>query len=204
VPRYQKGIRTSFSYLFLAALTGIILSGEDTLIGAPGNMLLPVTSAIQIFSALVVFFGFISIQRRPDVYTPEGKVVERQYTASLWTKYSYDWSSDILDISAKKLVEFSDLPAMDSYRRAKDVKDTFRSIVLKPTVSLWLQIFWAWKWQLIYQAVMCVVSSAADVLPQISMLKLLEYLEQRKESGIIDSKAWVCVVLLFLATIVET
>lgn len=204
VPRYQKGIRTSFSYLFLAALTGIILSRENTLIGPPGNILLPVTSAIQIFSALAVFFGFVSIQRRPDVFTPEGKVVERQYTASLWTKYSYDWSSDILDISAKKLVEFSDLPAMDSYRRAKDVKHTFRSIVLKPTVSLWLQIFWAWKWQLIYQAVMCVVSSAADVLPQISMLKLLEYLEQRKESGIIDSKAWVCVVLLFLATIIET
>jgi ABC-type multidrug transport system fused ATPase/permease subunit len=204
VPRYEKGIRTSLSFLFLAAFTGIIILKESTRIDLPGKVLLPVTSAVQIFSALAVFFSFISIQRRPDVFTPEGKVVERQYTTSLWTKYSYDWSSDILDLSAKKLVEFSDLPAMDSYRRAKDAKNTFQSIVLKPTVSLWLQIFWAWKWQLIYQAVLCIVSSAADVLPQISMLKLLEYLEQRKEAGIIDSKAWVCVVLLFLATVVET
>ncbi|KAE9367318.1 P-loop containing nucleoside triphosphate hydrolase protein [Stipitochalara longipes BDJ] len=204
VPRYQQGLLASFSFLFLAALNGIIISGENERIDYPGAVLLPVTSAIQFLSALAVFLGFISIQRRPDVFTPESKVVERQYTSSLWTKYSYDWSSDILDLSAKKLVEFSDLPAMDSYRRAKDVKETFQSIVLKPTVSLWLQIFWAWKWQLVYQAVMCIVSSAADVLPQISMLKLLEYLEQRKETGIIDPKAWVCVVLLFLATIVET
>lgn len=195
---------TSFSFLSLAALSAIILSRENTNIDPPGKVILPVTSAIQIFSALAVVGGFITIQRRPDVFTPEGKVVERQYTSSLWTRYSYDWSSDILDLSAKKLVEFSDLPAMDSYRRAKDVKDTFQSIVLKPTVSLWLQIFWTWKWQLMLQAVMCIVSSAADVLPQISMLKLLEYLEQRKESGAIDSKAWICVVLLFLATIVET
>jgi ABC-type multidrug transport system fused ATPase/permease subunit len=204
VARYSQGILASFSFLFLAALAGIIISGENERIDYPGAVILPLTSAIQVLSAFAVFLGFISIQRRPDVFTPEGKVVERQHTSSFLTKYSYDWSSDILDLSAKKLVEFSDLPAMDSYRRAKDAKDTFQSIVLKPTVSLWLQIFWAWKWQLVYQAVMCIVSSAADVLPQISMLKLLEYLEQRKETGVIDSKAWVCVVLLFLATIVET
>jgi ABC-type multidrug transport system fused ATPase/permease subunit len=204
VPRYQKGILTSFSFLFLAALAAIILSEENPRIDSPGNVVLPVTSAIQIFSALAVFLGFSSVKRRPDVFTPEGKIVERQYTSSLWTKYSYDWSSDILDLSATKLVEFSDLPAMDSHRRAKDVRDTFQSIILKPTVSLWLQIFWAWKWQLTVQAIMCILSSAADVLPQIAMLKLLEYLEKRKESGIIDPKAWICVVLLFLATIVET
>jgi hypothetical protein len=204
VPRYQQGISASFSFIFLTALTVIILSKENTNIDSPGKMILPVTSAIQIFSALAVFFGFMSIQRRPDVFTPEGKVVERQYTSSIWTKYSYDWSLGILDLSAKKLIEFPDLPAMDSFRRAKDVKDTFQSIILKPTVSLWLQVFWTWKWQLTYQAVMCIVSSATDVLPQFSMLKLLEYLERRKESGIIDSKAWICVVLLFLATLVET
>jgi ABC-type multidrug transport system fused ATPase/permease subunit len=204
VHQYQKGILTSFSFLLLAALSGLVVSEENIHIDLPGKVVLPVTSAVQVFSALAVFLGFISIQRRPDVFTPEGKVVERQYTRSLWTKYSYDWSSDILDLSATKLVEFSDLPAMDSYRRAKDVKDTFQSIVLKPTVSLWLQIFWAWKWQLMFQAVMCLVSSAADVLPQIAMLKLLEYLERRKEAGVIDPKAWICVVFLFLATIVET
>jgi hypothetical protein len=204
VHQYQKGILTSFSFLLLATLSGLIVSEENIHIDLPGKVVLPVTSAVQVFSALAVFLGFISIQRRPDVFTPEGKVVERQYTRSLWTKYSYDWSSDILDLSATKLVEFSDLPAMDSYRRAKDVKDTFQSIVLKPTVSLWLQIFWAWKWQLMFQAVMCLVSSAADVLPQIAMLKLLEYLERRKEAGVIDPKAWICVVFLFLATIVET
>jgi ABC-type multidrug transport system fused ATPase/permease subunit len=194
----------SVSFLFLAALPGIILSHENPHIDSPGDIVLPVTSAIQFFSALAVFLGFISIPRRPDVFTPEGKIVERQYTRSLWTAYSYDWSSEILDLSATKLVEFSDLPAMDSYRRAKDAKETFQSIILKPTVSLWLQIFWAWKWQLLFQAFLCILSSAADVLPQIAMLKLLEYLEQRKQSGIIDPKAWVCVVLLFLATIVET
>jgi ABC-type multidrug transport system fused ATPase/permease subunit len=195
---------TSSSFVLLACLAAYIGTIENPHLESSGNTVSVVTCGIQILSATTVFLSFLSIPRRPDVFTVEGKVVERQHKSSLWTSYSYDWSSDILDLSAKKLIEFSDLPAMDSYRRAKDVKDAFQSIVLKPTVSLWLQIFWAFKWQLLFQAWLCIVSSAADVLPQISMLKLLEYLESRKEFGVIDPKAWGCVILLFLATIFET
>jgi ABC-type multidrug transport system fused ATPase/permease subunit len=204
VPRYQRGILTSASFILLALLSGIVLAGENPHIGYPGKVMVPLTGAVQVFSAIGVTLGFMSIQRRPDVFTPEGKVVERQYQSSFWTRYSYNWSSEILDLSAKKLIEFSDLPAMDSHMRAKDVKESFQSIVLKPSVSLWLQIFWAFKWPILVQSCLCIISSGADVLPQISMLKLLEYLEARQESGAIDPKAWVFVGLLFLATILET
>ena len=204
IPRYQRGVLTSVSFFLLAVLTGCILAGENPKIDYPGNVVTAVTGAVQMISAVGVALVFLSIDRRPDVFTPEGKVVERQYQSSIWTRYSYNWSSDILDLSARKLIELSDLPAMDSHMRAKDVKESFQSIVLKPTVSLWLQIFWAFKWQLLLQAWLCIVSSAADVFPQVAMLKLLEYLEARKKSGIIDPKAWVCVVALFLATVAET
>jgi hypothetical protein len=122
-------------------LTGCILAGENPNIDYPGNVVAAVTGAVQIVSAVGVTLVFLSIDRRPDVFTPEGRVVERQYQSSIWARYSYNWSSDILDLSAKKPIEFSDLPAMDSHIRAKDAKQSFQSIMLKPTVSLWLQIF---------------------------------------------------------------
>jgi len=146
----------------------------------------------------------MSIPRRPDVFTPAGKLVERQYQTSLWTRYSYNWSSELLDISAKKLIELSDLPAMDSHLRAKDVKEAFQSIVLKPTVSLWAQIFWAFKWQILYQCYMVAISSVIDAGPQYAMFRLLQYLEGRQAFDTIDPKAWIFVGSLFLATIIET
>jgi ABC-type multidrug transport system fused ATPase/permease subunit len=93
---------------------------------------------------------------------------------------------------------------MDAHVRAKDVKNSFRDISLKPTTSLWLQIFWAYRGAIIFQWFMVILSSVVDAAPQLAMLQLLRYLEVREGFGFIDPRAWLCVGSLLLATALET
>lgn len=202
VLRYQRGVATSISAFLVAILAGIVISSES--IPYHKQLAVVTTLPIQILSAVAIGITFITIPRRPDIFAPSGKLVERQYQSSLWTRYSYNWSQDLLDLAAAKLIEISDLPALDAHVRAQDVKDSFQSIVLKPTVSLWLQIFWAFRGPLVFQWFLVIFSSVMDVGPQLAMFKLLQFLEARQSFDVIDPKAWLYVGGLFLATAIET
>lgn len=193
---------SAISFILIALLAGIVLSGQE--FERRQDIGLAVTLAVQICFAVAITVTFGLINRRPDVFTPKGKVVERQFTSSLWTRYSYNWSSDLLDLAATKLIELDDLPAPDAHVRAADAKESFQSIVLKPSVSLWLQIFWAFRWQIIFQWIMVIASSILDAAPALAMFQLLRYLEARTEFDAIDPKAWLCVASLLIATLVET
>lgn len=202
VTRFQKGVRSSVSFFLIAVLAGIVIFSQQP--DYPQNIAFYITLGVQIYGALKACLMFLFIERRPDVYAENGKVVERQNQASIWTKYTYNWSSDILDLAATKLIEPEDLPAMDFHVRAKDVKKSFREIILKPTTSLWLQIFWAYRGALVFQWFMVMLSSVVDIAPQVAMLQLLRYLEAREGYGFIDPKAWLCVGSLLIATALET
>jgi ABC-type multidrug transport system fused ATPase/permease subunit len=204
VPRYQRGVSCAASFLLIAIVAGIVLSSSQENLGSYDIVPFNIIAAFQIFAALAISSFFVTIKRRPDVFTPEGKLVERQYQSSLWTQYSYNWSSDILDLSATKNIEVSDLPAMDSHVRARDVKEAFKSIVLKPTISLWLQFFWAYRKPLVVQWFMMILSALVDAARQLSMLQLLQYLEARQGFDLIDPKAWFCVGSILFVTLAET
>ena len=202
VPRYQLGVATAISAILVAIQAGLVVSQE--IVPYPLEYAFAVTLPIQILAALTIGLTFMRIPRRPDTFTATGKLVERQNQTSILTRYSYNWSSDLLDLAATKLIELSDLPALDAHARAKDVKESFRSIVLKPSVSLWLQIFWAFRGPIIFQWILVIVSSVIDAAPQFAMFKLLQYLEVRQGFDMIDPTAWLYVGALFLATVIET
>lgn len=202
VLRSQRGVTCSISFVFIAVAAAFVISTLNP--SHSQNIAFFVTLGVQICSAVATATTLGLIQRRPDVFTPDGKIVERQFTSSLLTRYSYNWSSDLLDVAAEKLIEPEDLPAMDSHVRAADVKESFQSIMLKPTVALWVQIFWRYWGQITFQWALVFVSTIIDAGPQFAMFQLLQYLEARQESGVIDPKAWLCVGSLFVATIAET
>ncbi|KAH7417399.1 hypothetical protein BKA64DRAFT_592048 [Cadophora sp. MPI-SDFR-AT-0126] len=202
VKRSQRGITNSISYGLIAFLAAIHLSERD--FSGRQEVALAVTLLVQIVSALVIIIAFGLIDLRPDVFNPTGKVVERQLASSFWTRYSYNWSSDLLDLAATKLIELDDLPAMDAHVRASDVKTAFQSIILKPSVSLWLRIFWAYRWQITFQWLLVIASSISDVGPPLAMFQLLRYLEARTDVTPIDPNAWLCVAALLAATLLET
>jgi ABC-type multidrug transport system fused ATPase/permease subunit len=198
VSRYQLGVFGAISLLLVAVLASVMLATEIP--DGYGRVPFIVALALQVFSSVAAGLAFLFIKRRPDVFAPNGKVVERQFQSSIWARYSYNWSSDILDLSATKLVELSDLPAMDSQIRAQAAKEHFRSISPDSAVSLWRQIFWVFRWKLLFQWILVIFSAVMDSAPQFATLKLLQYLEGRRESGIVDAKAWLCVGFLLIAT----
>ncbi|TVY20099.1 ATP-dependent bile acid permease [Lachnellula arida] len=198
ISRYQLGVYSSISLFLLTILAAFVLSTEIP----HGHGRVPFICAltIQLFSSIVAGITFLFIQRRPDVFAPNGKVVERQFQSSIWARYSYNWSSDILDLAATKLIELPDLPAMDAHVRAREAKQHFRSISPDSTVTLWRQIFWVFRWKLVFQWLLVIFSSIMDSAPQFATLKLLQYLERRQKSGVVDPKAWLCVGFLLVAT----
>ncbi|TGO47858.1 hypothetical protein BOTNAR_0503g00020 [Botryotinia narcissicola] len=203
VLKFQKGIFNSVSCALVAVLTCLVLSAHPP---TPDRVRLAwfILTALQVIAAVLSTVTFFFVERRPDVFTPEGKVVERQFKKSLWNRYAFDWSSELLDIASEKLIEISDLPAMDGHVRSKDVREYFKSIILKPTVPLWLQIFWAYRKPILTQWGLVMISSVIDAAPQFAVLKLLQYLEARQGFDVIDPQAWIWVFGLFAATIAET
>ncbi|KAI9649273.1 hypothetical protein NHQ30_001843 [Ciborinia camelliae] len=187
----------------LCVLACLVLSGPPPY-QPPVRLAIVIPTALQIIAAAISALTFYFVERRPDVFTPDGKVVERQFKKSLWNRYAFNWSSELLDIASEKLIEVSDLPAMDGHIRSKDVRESFKSIVLKSTVPLWLQIFWAYRTPIFTQWVLVMISSVIDAAPQFAVLKLLQYLEARQGFDAIDPQAWVWVFGLFAATIAET
>ncbi|PQE04986.1 ABC bile acid transporter protein [Rutstroemia sp. NJR-2017a BBW] len=203
VVKFQRGIFNSVSCVLIAAL-GLIVLSNPLPHAASDRLVFAVLDGVQVLAAVISTVAFFFVQRRPDVFTPDGTIVERQFQKSLWSRYAFDWSRELLDLASERLIEVADLPAMDAHVRSKDVKEYFQSIALKPTVSLWLQVFWAWRVQILTQWVLGIISAVIDAGPQFAVLKLLQYLEARQGFDAIDPKAWTWVAGLFAATIAET
>lgn len=202
IERFNRAFWTIFSCALIVALGSTVLLGD--LPPYPENAVLGSLLGLQILAALVAVCGLASIERRPDVYRPDGTVVERQFQTSLLARYTYAWSSDLLDLAATKPIDITDLPAPDSATRSKDAKEKFRNISLKPTVNLGILIFWNMQFHFYYQWTIITISCFFDVAPQFTMLQLLRFLESRQEFSPLDPKGWFWVGCMFLVTVGST
>ncbi|KAL3419949.1 ABC transporter [Phlyctema vagabunda] len=203
ITRYHSAISRLASTFLLEVLAITIVFGD--LPRDKSNFAVTVSlTGTQALLAVAIIVALFAIPRRPDVFRPDGTIVERQRTASLWKFYTFNWSSELLDVAAKKLIEIKDLPALDANLRSKESTAKFRSTVLKDTVPLWKILVWAFRFQLLRQWILVALSTIFDVAPQFAMLKLLQYLEARDKVDAIDPKAWLCVFGLFFATLAST
>ncbi|CZT08517.1 probable multidrug resistance-associated protein 1 [Rhynchosporium graminicola] len=170
VTRSDRGVINSISCFLITILAAVIFSDMQPEHRFHGNheIALPITLLVQIISAISTIVSFSLIDRRPDIFTTKGKIVERQFSSSFWTRYSYNWSSDLLDLAATKLIDLDDLPAMDARIRAADARTAFQSIALKPSVALWLRIFWAYRWQISFQYVFGKLASSLKLSLNLS------------------------------------
>ena len=198
VERFDRAYWNIYSAVLIAALGWAVLLGD--LPPYPENAVLGTVTGLQILAAFLGCVGLASIDRRPDVYRPDGTLVERQNKASLWARYTYSWSSNILDLAATKLIDITDMPTLDSHIRSEEAKDKFRAAPLKPTVKLWILIFWNMKAHFFWQWFLITVSCFFDVAPQFTMLKLLRFLEGRQDFNPLDPKGWIWVGVMFVVT----
>ena len=202
VVRFQRGAYNLTSCCFIAVLACTVLLGQMP--QHPDSTVLVVVTLAQIVASFGLASGLSLVERRPDVFRPDGRVVERQFQGSLWARYTFSWSSEILDLAATKLIEIADMPAPDASFRSNVVKEKFRNIALKPSLKLWALLLWTFWYQLFWQWSLIAISTLFDVAPQYAMLKLLRFLEARQGFDAIDPEAWFWVAAMFVITVGST
>lgn len=173
--RYRLGVWSALACLLLgiAAVLANVLEHEVT--PGPHTALTAVKSA----ASVILTLGNVSIPRRPDVYHDETPV-DRQYTASLLSRFTFSWPGPILT-AAKKTgrLEPEDLPAIAYDVRAQGLSGRFHT---STDVKLWKRILRVHKRVWILQLVVQIFGVSAHFLPQIFMFKVLRLLERREKN----------------------
>ncbi|PYI02730.1 P-loop containing nucleoside triphosphate hydrolase protein [Aspergillus sclerotiicarbonarius CBS 121057] len=159
---------------------------------------------LQLPTIPVLLGAIWCVKRRPAVFTAEGKEVDQEMTASLWDRFTFRWAPGLMAAGAKEALEYEHLPAMNHAVRSKQATDDFSAIALNNTLPLWIRVAWHLRTQLIRQWIAILISNFFDVAPTFAILQLLQYLETRENSDVLDLTAWKYVLTIGAATVAST
>ena len=192
VKRYRSGIIGATSSLILFCLLSLAtaLDLPEMDLGLMAQMVLNIT---QLAAAFLTGVASLSIPRRPDVYLPNGKVVEKMSKVSALSRIGFTWPTYLLDLSgSKKTLDMTDLPGLNALTRSKNKHNAFMAI--KQGGRLWQRLFRAYWLQFIWLWFLVLVQSLLSYIPRFAVLRLLQILEQRTVEGNIDyTEAWLWV-----------
>ncbi|RYP41120.1 hypothetical protein DL767_001281 [Monosporascus sp. MG133] len=158
--------------------------------------------AAEIAVVISLAAASFSIPRRPDVFH-DGKLVDRSYTGSAWSRYNWSWPADILRTATKKNnLDLIDLPRPDHHTRAKETTEDWES--RKLTGPLWLSIISAHKWVFALQWFGTLLTAFLNFAPQWCVLQLLKLLERRQDHQPLGLNAWMWVVWVGVAILAQS
>lgn len=204
VVRFKSAISRIATCVLIIAIAWVGLLGDyqHTLSYNNRVSVTTILTSAQIATAFVLFALLLLVKRRPAVFRPDGTIVDQQMNVSLWSRYTFLWSTDILRTAGKEGFGNKDLPAMDHIVRSETATASFRNMVLKDdSLPLWVLIFWQFRWQLIGQWIGILISNFFDVAPAFATLQLLKYLETRKDLDDMDPMAWKYVLGIVVASV---
>ncbi|KAH8129144.1 hypothetical protein FP744_10005119 [Trichoderma asperellum] len=204
VARFNTAASSLYTCVSITAIASVVLHGINGLDYSYGDGLFvtAILTEIQIVASLALFATVWLIRRRPDVFRPNGKVVDSLFTGTLWERYSFSWSLGMLNAAGTEKFENSDMPSMDHATRSENSTADFKRMIFREEkLPLWAHITWKYRWMFLYQWSMILFTNFFDVAPAFANLQLLRYLETRSDSGIIDPVAWKWVAAIVVATI---
>ncbi|KAL2165366.1 hypothetical protein VTH06DRAFT_664 [Thermothelomyces fergusii] len=201
VQAYDLGLYTFFAATLLA---GILFSlgsriGEDLWYSAP---LLFALRAAELVSSISLATSALCIPRRPDVFY-QGELVDRMWTASALSRFTWSWASGLLDLaSRKKDLDLEDLPRPDQFVRAASVSASWKA-QKNAGRRLWQALILAHFKPLALQWFVTLIASILNFAPQWVILQLLRYLETREPGDGRELEAWMWVVWLGIVIIAQ-
>ncbi|KAH8682320.1 P-loop containing nucleoside triphosphate hydrolase protein [Xylariales sp. PMI_506] len=201
VTAYDLGLNTFVSCVILAA----VLAAQDNLVA---KHLLQHDAGIfcmrivEVAALLGLGVSSMLLPRRPDVFH-DGKIVDRCYTESAWSRFNWSWPANVLAAGRKKNnLDLDDLPRPDHYSRAKET--TLDWEARGYTTPLWLSLIRAHKWKFALQWFMTLVSSFLNFAPQWCVLQLLRLLETRTSREPLGYDAWMWVIWIAVAMVAQS
>jgi hypothetical protein len=186
----------------LAASVGVIAQAADAAQSASvprdADFIVRIVNAV---SGVVSVFACLRLPRRPDVYF-RNRIVDRQFTYSFLSRYTWTWVQSLLDSATQKgdLTE-DDIPEPDHTVRADYLVAAWEKFNFKG--SLLKSMFWAYRHSLIYSWTLCVVRVVLGLGPFLTLLRLIKVLECRTPGQSAIGELWPLVVYMGLFTLTE-
>ncbi|KAF3938774.1 hypothetical protein ABW19_dt0201520 [Dactylella cylindrospora] len=156
----------------------------------------------QVLAAATLICAVSAVPRRPTL-EKDGRKVDDMNSSSLYTFTLFGWMGDILSKGWRTgHLEESDLNLLSDEYRSKTLYQHFRT--LKQRTKLWWMILDAHRTHFIMQYVCQTIISGTQFLPQFFMLQILRALEKGEKRPDGRSSAWVWVIGLFVAMVVNS
>lgn len=158
-------------------------------------------------AAAILRAGFCNwIPRRPDVFF-NGRLVDRQYTVSLFSRLTFGWANDLIrSVTKDTILSIDDLPELPFAARSEPLLQHLEATRGKH--KLWRALFSTHLRPLVRQLLLGVVSCLLSFGPQVALYGILKSLEERQVEpwGPTGSWYWVVVlgIVMLLSSIVES
>ncbi|KAH0537922.1 hypothetical protein FGG08_005404 [Glutinoglossum americanum] len=186
VNRFDLGIYGAFSCVSLA----IVVCLENWLFtkSSRGDPIYSLFTFLQVTAAILTSSAYVSLPRRPDIFK-DGRAVDRQFTVSAISRYSFAWCGPLLKFAASnRRLEMEDLPALDSLTNSNNLQQRFHA--MQRNGKLWKLVFWSHATTFVRQWVLTLLASVAGFAPQLCMYRILQLLEKRGLGDQVAMEAW--------------
>ncbi|KAI1384101.1 putative ATP-binding cassette transporter protein [Hypoxylon trugodes] len=202
VAAYDLGAWSFLSCIILIAVLAIHDNGvAATLLRQHVDGIFTIRLA-ELVAAISLAVASLSLPRRPDVFL-DGHPVDRLYTESAWSRFNWSWPVYLLRKATKKNnLDLEDLPRPDHYTRSKETTADWESRGF--TGPLWISIVLAHKWNFAIQWILTIVTAFLNLAPQWVVLQLLNLLERRESHERVSYEAWVWVILIAVAILIQS
>lgn len=156
----------------------------------------------EIVSVVCLGVSSLCIPRRPEVFDPDGKPIDRQFTASALDRFTWGWPLHLLKMAGKQnQLDLEDLPRPDRGTRAADLSADFRRRASKR--PLWIALVLAHKKAIAKQWLLTLCTSFLNFGPQFVILQLLVILESRSDRENYTLDVWMWVVWLGIIVVAQ-
>ncbi|KAF7549319.1 hypothetical protein G7Z17_g6483 [Cylindrodendrum hubeiense] len=165
-------IVTSLTFPQLTRVVQQVSSNKDPVV---------ILRAVNAVMVLALSVASISIPRRPDVFHKDRKV-DRQWTVSALSRYTWSWVDPLLQYASKKNdLDGDDVPQPDMKLRSEDLKREWDRFNFQG--SLFSSLVWAYKGSIAFQWSVTLFRCFVSILPFYIMLRIIRILEQRGNEG---------------------
>lgn len=202
VTAYDLGIWSFLSCLILTTVLAIQDNAVAVLLLKQGAAGIFAVRVVELVAVVCLAIASVSIPRRPDVFS-DGQIVDRLHTESAWSRFNWSWPDYLLRQAAKKQnLDLEDLPRPDHHTRSKETAADWESRNF--TGPLWISVIAAHKWIFALQWVLTIITAFLNLAPQWVVLQLLHLLERRQSNERLGYEAWVWVILIAVAILIQS
>lgn len=190
------------NFAFLATVLAILIPCiEFYIVWAAGNPTAfdgaPVALVmVQIAAALLLGLLCLLLPRRPDV-SWNGQVVDRQYTVSAWSRFSFSWVDGLMQyIVAHKGIGIDDLPELHFDMRAEILRSRFENARESGSGKrkVWKTLIITHWRPLVAQLSLTLFACLLSFGPQAALYGILRSLEARGSDGGASLQSWIWVI----------